>query len=157
MSFFCVWQLLGCHGRPLTSLERDAANYPLGFHSTTNGLSLTCACKSRSRFACIATCGRLDITNTRCGQHYRSNMFGSSYGTGLITATCPAGMYVLGCGIWPRTGSTEKYRAYYPLQATNPRQCRCTLAATPFAASSTDARMSTGMPDRPTANSQKLL
>jgi len=112
-------QVLGCQSRRLASRDTRSANDITKSQATPtqrdqwpvdNGTA--CLCYDTLNAECVATCAA-GIRN----YHIRH-----SSGTGVVTATCPAGTMVLGCGSAAQTAGQSRRRAAVVAMRTS---CRC--------------------------------
>ena len=103
--------MLGCHSTRLTSSSSSSSSSAgRSQWPTDNGTA--CLCYDTANAECIATCAA-DISN----HHVRH-----TNGTGLVTASCPQGTTVLGCGSASPTGGQSRRRAAVVAMRTS---CRC--------------------------------
>ena len=113
-------QVLGCQSRRLTSQRTSSANEisrPSMTQDTQrdqwpsdNGSA--CFCYDTLNTECIAT----------CAAGIRKYNIRQSNGTGLVTASCPYGTMVLGCGSAAETTGQSRHRAAVVAMRTS---CRC--------------------------------
>lgn len=114
--------VLGCQSRRLLSHPSRPSNHISDTSATARSAwqrdqwptdnGTACLCYDTLNAECIATCAS-GIRNYNIRQQS---------GTGVVTASCPAGMMVLGCGSASETGGQSKYRAAVVAMKTS---CRC--------------------------------
>jgi len=103
-------QVLGCQSRRLTPAHSLTAPRQRDQWPSDNGTA--CLCYDTLDAECIAT----------CAAGIRKYNIRQSSGTGLVTASCPKGTMVLGCGSASNTTGQSSRRASIVAMRTS---CRC--------------------------------
>jgi len=113
-------QVLGCQSRRLTSQRTTSSNEithrsmtpPMQRDQWPSDNGTACFCYDTLNAECIAT----------CAAGIRQYSIRQSNGTGLVTAKCPYGTMVLGCGSAAETTGQSGHRAAVVAMR---KSCRC--------------------------------